>query len=141
MTNAQLNTLINTIDTGGLNTALEVREVLQGIKNEMFPAVHNMNLASDGNNVYYNLNFSKIGNLVYLQGLIANGTNNIVTPSIEINNSLYYGKTGNETIFIKNSLNGGGNISFSINQNFINITNFIPVQGIVFFSDIYKTND
>ena len=91
MTNAQLNTLINTIETGGLNTALEVRDVLQGIKNEMFPTIHNMLLGSDGTNINYNLRFSRIGSLVYLSGYIKNDTSNIVgyQSLLTIDNVLY----------------------------------------------------
>ena len=137
MTNAQLNTLINTIETGGLNTALEVRDVLQGIKNEMFPTIHNMLLGSDGTNINYNLRFSRIGSLVYLSGYIKNDTSNIVgyQSLLTIDNVLYFAKTERPPKFIKN------NIEFTIYADVFYLNNYLPIGEFIFFNEIYQTND
>lgn len=137
MTNTQLNTLINTIETGGLNTAVEVRDVLQGIKGEMFPTIHSMFLGSDGNNINYNLRFTKIGNLVYMNGYIKNDTPNIVSSQVlvTIDNSLYFAKSTREAVITK------GNTLFSINNSSIYLINNLPIGVFTYFNEIYQTND
>ena len=80
MTKAQLTTLINTIDTGGLNTAQEVRNVLEGIKNEMFnetETIENNNLGE----LNYKITFEKIGNICFVNGYLKNNTANAIIPS------------------------------------------------------------
>jgi hypothetical protein len=137
MTNAQLNTLINTIETGGLNTALEVRDVLQGIKNEMFPTIHNMLVTSDGTNINYNLRFTKIGSLVYMNGYVLNDTPNIISSQvlITIDNSLYFAKSNREAIITK------GNTLFSISNSSLYLINNLPIGVFIYFNEIYQTND
>jgi hypothetical protein len=155
MTNAQLNTLINTIDTGGLNTALEVRNVLQGIKGEMFNTSHIQEIASNGSNFNYKLTFEKIGNICFISGYFRNDTNTILDASnyaITINNSIYFPKT-NES-FIINSLNNNVFIinpfyNFSPNiivfgekiNNDFNLNAPIPIGGNFFFNGHYKINN
>lgn len=137
MTNAQLNNLINTINTGGLNTALEVRDVYQGIKNEMFPSIHNMLLGSTGNNLYYNLRFTKIGSLVYISGFIVNDTPNILFSQtlLTIDNSLYFAKTNRDANFMIE------NIVFTITGNTIYLNNMMPIGYSAFINHVYQTND
>jgi hypothetical protein len=151
MTNAQLNTLINTIDTGGLNTALEVRNVLQGIKGEMFNTSHIQEIASNGSNFNYKLTFEKIGNICFVSGVIKNETNTILDAlnyTITINNLIYYPKTN-----VSNIINSRDNTAFIINSfpNMISFAQYInneyqlnaviPIGATFNFNGHYKIND
>jgi hypothetical protein len=152
MTNAQLNTLINTIETGGLNTALEVRDVLQGIKNEMFQSSHIQEILSNGSNFNYKLEFNKIGNFCFLNGIIRNETQNIISSfdnGISITNPIFYPKN---TSIIPSSVNNFNLYVFDtfFTNNWIsllqtnNLTSFdamLPVGWSFNINGFYKIND
>jgi len=153
MTNAELNTLINTIDTGGVNPAIEVRDVLQGIKGEMFQTSHLQEVASNGNNFNYTILYNKIGNICFVNGTIRNETSTILTDyNILIDNSIFYPKTNTANVIQMRedyslvvfsqflSLSNILTIGRYIN-NTLDISTGLPVGSSFSFNGFYKIND
>ena len=84
-TKTQIQNAINTIDDGGLNTAAEMRSVLELIKNAMYPDITLDTQATTnvftqfGSTFNYTLRVFKVGNLVSVNGSIENVSGSIVS--------------------------------------------------------------
>jgi len=155
MTKAQFNTLINTIDDGGLNTALEVRTLLQGVRDELYSPIYFENYPNVGANqnalsitqptdpanqdLNYGLKMSKVGNKVFIHGNIGNYSNSTFLSGnlITITNTEF---TSRYTPFYP-ALTINPNCGILFVANTIQINGFLAPNEEVVFNCFYYTND
>ncbi len=142
-TKAIIQSQINLITAGGLNTASEAVNIWQSLLEEMFQTTHTMSNVSAPNQFTYNLRFKKIGNLIWVDGTVKSeftvawGNVSLVT----IDDANFYAKTGQDTkgfVVGENSLSNGL-LKFTTNSIFLE-TNIGPGNTIR-INNHYQTND
>jgi len=139
-TKSALITAINGYITA-IVTIANHRLSMLSIVNEIFQTTTTQTLATGSNVFWYNLRYKKVGNIVYIDGTIQSKyftTQNSVVL-VTIPNSVYYAKTGQDTVVRCNSDMGDCTITFSTSS--INLTSPISPNQIVYINAHYQTND
>lgn len=143
---ATKSTLISNIN--GFITAvvniLDVRNAYLEIINELFSSSHSMYVSPITPNVIsYDLKFTKIGNLVKVNGFIKNGFPYMIGSQdlLTIDNSLYFAKTGENTIsqIVGNETLSNGLVEFTGDKIYL-LTN-LGAGNSFQINATYKTND
>lgn len=140
-TKADLITSINTQITSVINVVKHRLSMLP-IINELFQTTATYTLSSGTDVFTYKLRFKKIGNIVFLDGYI---TNKYTVPKsaqniYSIPNSLYYGKTSEDTVCVVPTANGTY-ANVSISGNVIYLIGTLGINETLRFNIHYQTND
>lgn len=145
-TKATIQGLINSLirSNPALIDKTEHADVEDMLLNEFFPTTYNMqDLSTTPNQFSYDINFSKIGNLVYISGWFKNNTSSIITTEavLVIDNPLYYGKNGS-TIDFQGFVNETHqNIHFQLGNDTIGFYGNCGAFETLILNSTYKTND
>lgn len=145
-TKATIQGLINSLirSNPALIDKTEHADVEDILLNEFFPENYNMqDLATTPNLFSYDINFSKIGNLVYVYGWFKNNTSSVITSEslLLIDNPLYYGKTG-QTFAFQGLVNETyQNINFYLGNDTIAFDGNCGAFETLIINSTYKTND
>lgn len=138
------SSLISTINgyITSVVTVLKVRNAFSSIINELFQTTTTYSLETGTNVFRYKLRFKKIGNIVFLDGYI---TNKYTTPQSALNiysipNSLYYGKTSEDTVCVIPTTNGTY-ANISISGDVIYLISALGINETLRFNIHYQTND
>ena len=98
-----IDATITAIDTGGLNSAAEVRTTLQAIADESYKTISiqdshtttNIFTASNASVFQYSLTTKKQGGVVYVEGFVRNVSSSFATGNVAvINDPEYYPASG-----------------------------------------------
>ena len=140
-TKTEIQNAINTIDDGGLNTAAEMRSVLELIKNAFYPALITdthltTNLFSASGSLTYRINVFKIGNVINIIGFVSNTTSEIISnvDICETLNTEYFSETGMK--FYANE-----NAKIDILNGVISLNGSIGIDDVINFKLTYKNAD
>jgi len=142
-TKAQIAANIAAINTGGSNTAVEVRLPFSNLNDEIFQTTFNMTVADAPSVISYNLNFKKVGNIVYIDGYVKNGNTFMIgnQPILTIGNSLYFAKTGQDTTaaVVGTTSLSNGLVLFS--ADIIGLITNLGAGSKIIINAQYQTND
>lgn len=145
MTKAELQVFIDNIDTGGSNTALEMRTTLEGFRDNVYPtpvvedSTGTHVITTPNSDFSYDLTFTKIGRSVRVSGEI---TSNISyagsSPILAIDTTEYETTSTDVGDFTDNALaynNSNGNLLF------VHATNdSLRIYGSVTAGETYHIN-
>jgi len=121
------------------------RQSMLEVINELFPTTHTMSYtAVVDTEVSYDLTFTKIGNLVTINGIVTNGSSSILTSGelITIDNSLYFAKTGYTAYLTCFTDLSSSRLYIDItNDKIILASSGIPADNSFRINATYLTND
>jgi len=128
-------------------TQLKLRNGFLDIINELFQTTTTQTITTGTNVFWCNLRYKKVGNIVYIDGSITSKYTQAVEDLvlITIPNSLFYAKTGQDTISVsaftsQSSITQGTKIlSFATSSIYL-IGSISPNQTI-YINSHYQTND
>lgn len=156
MNKGDITALIATIDDGGLNTAAEIRAILENVRDNAYGDIINEYPASSGiitnpsanTNLSYNVNFVKQGRVVTMNGSVYNSGspvdgsalgNELFTvllgdylPDVPSTTNLYLGLNATDNTICKLDFVPGGKFLYA---------GTIPSSKYIFFSVTYFTQD
>lgn len=149
-TKTDITNSINTIDDGGLNTALEVRDVLTTLKNNAYgdvvlesytfstPATVNTSFFST--DLWYRLNFLKQGRNVSVNGFLYNKKTEIYTGQWLSIDAGEYTPTS-EITYISATTDTGNSVKLRIASDGIFLDGAVGANGYVYLNFNYFTQD
>jgi len=142
---ANKSTLISNIN--GFITAIitqsKVRNAYLELVNSLFQTTTVQTLTTGSDVFWYNLRYKKIGNIVYIDGSITNkytiSKSGVVVVTIP--DSLFYAKTGQDTIAIGVTESTGTNVLVSFATSSIYLIGTIGAGQRIYINQHYQTND
>lgn len=153
MNKTDINNLIATIDDGGVNSAAEVRAVLEGYRDNDYGDIINENSSMVGvvtekslnPNVFYTVSIVKQGRKVTISGAVYQNSGSILNGS-GLNDYVFKILTGDYTpdtssIWIKPAINATTNEITSLNfdGSKLRITGMFPNNQFIHFQIEYFT--
>tara|TARA_R100000541_G_scaffold45643_1_gene52619 strand:+ start:3378 stop:3830 length:453 start_codon:yes stop_codon:yes gene_type:complete len=148
-TKLDITNSINTIDDGGLNTALEVRTTLNTLKDNAYGSVindtqatTNILTADNATNRQYNINIVKQGRKVLLIGFLKNNTASMISGEVFLTiNAGEYTQDSNVITFYAKKQFGGSNVRCSLGANTLTLIDTIGANETIFFETTYFTQN
>jgi len=143
-TKSVLTTAINGFITA-LITQSKVRSAYLELINALFQTTTIQTLTTGSNVFWHTIRYKKIGNIVYVDGWIENKYASLQTGvvMVTIPDSLFYAKTGQDTIMygVASNVGVGSNIMMSFAASSIAVVGGIASGQRIYFNGHYQTND
>ena len=147
-TKADIQSSINTIDDGGLNTASEVRTVFGNMLSNAYgtvvtdtQATTNVLTADNATDKQYSVSILKQGREVLISGFIKNNTASMIAGEVFFTiNSGEYTQDANIITIYGNLQSTGNNVRLALGASTLTLIDTIGANATVYFQTKYYTN-